>query len=109
MVENFIERNDNLNRLRISLGLPEIFVKWHNNYLNEDFIAEITNKDFKLISRKNLSSFYYFITRVVYSKICAEANRKPDYDNIIYKVATEIEEPIGNYGPVNLLVFKKNN
>lgn len=107
MIENFIEGHETMNKLRKRLGLKEIPVRWHNNFLDEKMLNNFVSKYFKIVARKNISSVYYLITRVVYSKICQIENREPDYDNIIYKVAYDIDEYIGNYGPINLLILNK--
>ena len=107
MVENFIEGHNVMNKLRKRLGLKEISVRWHNNYLDEKFLNSFISRYFKISTRKNISSIYYLITRTVYSKICQIENREPDYDNIIYKIAVGLDEAEGNYGPINLLLLKK--
>jgi len=107
MVEDFVEGHNVMNKLRKKLGLKEIPIRWHNNFLDERIINDFITKYFKIITRKNISSIYYLITRVVYSKICQNENREPDYDDPLYKIAYEIDEYAGNYGPVNLLVLKK--
>lgn len=107
MVENFIEGHNMVNKLRNRLGLKEIAVRWHNTFLDEKFLNTFIVRYFKIISKKNISSTYYLITRTVYSKICQIENREPDYDNPIYKIAVDLDETVGNYGPINLLVLKK--
>jgi len=107
MVENFIEGHNMMNKLRKRIGLKEIPVRWHNNYLDEKFLNSFITRYFKVSNRKNISSIYYLITRTVYSKICQIENREPDYDNIIYKIAVDLDESEGNYGPINLLLLKK--
>jgi len=67
----------------------------------------LTKNYFTIKKRKNISSIYYLITRTVYSKICQLEHREPDYDNPIYKIAADLDESIGNYGPVNLILLRK--
>lgn len=107
MVENFIEGHDMMNKIRKKLGLEEIPVRWHNNFLDEKMLNGFISNHFEIIMRKNISSIYYLITRAAYSKICQINNKKPDYDNIIYKIAYDLDEYVGNYGPVNLVVLSK--
>jgi ubiquinone/menaquinone biosynthesis C-methylase UbiE len=107
MIENFIEGHNMINKIRKRLGLKDIDVRWHNNFLDEKMLNNSIAKYFEVITRKNISSIYYLITRAVYSKICQYENREPDYDNIIYKIAYDIDECVGNYGPINLLLLKK--
>lgn len=107
MVENFIDGHNNMNKLRKRLGLKEIPIRWHNNFLNEKLLNDFVDHYFKIINKKNISSIYYLITRIIYSKICQIENREPDYDNPIYKIAVDLDEIGGNYGPVKLILLKK--
>lgn len=107
MVENFIEGHKIMNELRKRVGLKEIPIRWHNTYLTEKFLYNFLPRYFKFVNIKNISSIYYLITRVVYSKLCQIEEREPDYDHPIYKIAVDLDECIGNYGPVNLIVLKK--
>lgn len=109
MVENFIEGHNGMNQLRKKMGLKEIPVRWHNLYLDEKFIKNIALRLFSLVKRENISSLYYLITRVVYSKMCQLEKREPDYDHPIYKIAADLDEELGDCGPVKLLLFKKRN
>jgi SAM-dependent methyltransferase len=109
MAENFAEGYDNINKLRGSLGLGPIPLRWHNCYLNEDFLRNVVFRNFKLIRKENFSSLYYLLTRAVYSKICQLEKREPDYDNKIYEVAAELTKfvSVGDWGPLDLLILKK--
>jgi ubiquinone/menaquinone biosynthesis C-methylase UbiE len=107
MVENFIEGHEKINKIRKRIGLPKISINWYNFFLDEGFLNKNICSHFDIIDRKNISSLYYLITKAVYSKICQIDNREPDYDHPIYKIVTNLDELIGNYGPVNLLVLRK--
>lgn len=107
MVENFIEGHNAMNKLRKKIGLKKIPLRWHNLFLDEKFLTFFVSKYFKIMSKENISSLYYLITRIVYSKICQLERREPDYDNLIYKIAYNIDEYLGNYGPINLVILKK--
>jgi SAM-dependent methyltransferase len=107
MVENFIEGHNKMNELRRKLKIKEIPIRWHNLFFDEKFLKNKIIKLFNLEKRENISSIYYLITRVVYSKICQSDNKQPEYDNIFYQIAGQIDENCGNFGPVNLILFKK--
>ena len=106
MIENFIEGHNEMNRLRCKLKLKKIPIHWYSAYFDEAFAKEFILKHFSIIKRENISSLYYLITKVVYSKICQLEKREPDYDNIIYKVITDLNESMGNYGATNLFLLR---
>ncbi len=106
LIENFIEGHNNFNRLRKYVGLNEIPVRWFNFFFNEKSFRETVSDNFEVTEIRNISSLYYLITRVIYSKICQLEGKEPDYDNIIHKVSTELPAE-GDYGPVKLAILKK--
>ncbi|PKM82383.1 MAG: hypothetical protein CVU89_05105 [Firmicutes bacterium HGW-Firmicutes-14] len=99
MIENFIEGHVEMNRLRAYLDLPEIPVRWHNSFFSLNEFRDSIKHIFKMESCENISSLYYLVTRVVYSKLCQMEGREPDYDHPIYEVASKLP-PIGDFGPV---------
>lgn len=107
MIENFIEGHIEFNKLREWIGLPEINVRWHNSFFSKDELNESIKNYFEIKRFENISSLYYLVTRVVYSKVCLLEGREPDYDNIIYQVASELP-PIGNFGPTCACLLEKS-
>lgn len=107
MVENFIEGHHKMNQLRKKLKIKEIPVRWHNLFLDETFLKNIVSKFFTIKKKENISSLYYLITRIIYSKICKTEGKEPNYDNIFYKIALDLDENCGNFGPINLVLLKK--
>jgi SAM-dependent methyltransferase len=106
LAENFMEGHNNFNRLRKSIGLKEIPVRWHNLFFNESSFEEAVADYFDIVEVRNISSLYYLATRVIYSKVCSLENREPDYDNIIYQVGAEL--PVeGDYGPIKLAILNR--
>jgi len=108
MIENFIEGHRAMNDLRRKLRLKEIPVRWHNTYLDENFVKKEILKYFSVVKKENISSIYYLITRMVYSKICQLEQREPDYDHPIYEIAANLDLSLGNFGPINLLTLRKH-
>lgn len=105
-IENFVEAQENLNQQRRRSGLPPIPIRWHNLFLNEaEFISHCSTL-FRVREVTPISSTYYLITRVVYSKLCQLEGREPDYEHPIYKIATELP-PMGDFGPVKLVHMVK--
>ena len=61
---------------------------------------------FQVEDEINISSVYYLVSRIIYSKICYKAGKKPDYfdDHHRYAVALPFA---GEFGPVRLICLRK--
>lgn len=106
MVENFIEGQENFNQVRKSYGLPEIPVREHNFFFQRDRLLGYIDGLFEVEEEVNISSAYYLISRVIYSKICSETGRQPDYFNDHHRFAAGLPFT-GEFGPVRLICLKK--
>ena len=43
-IENFMQGQNNFNQLRVAMGLPEIPVRWHNHFFDEqEYVARIAS------------------------------------------------------------------
>jgi len=105
-IENFVGGQAGLNEQRTRLGLPEISVRWHNCFFEEaEFLAHCAAR-FDIQEFVPLSSTYYLLTRVVYSKLCQIEGREPDYDHPIYEIAVQLP-PVGDFGPIKLAHLRK--
>ncbi|RKZ85134.1 MAG: hypothetical protein DRR19_16765 [Candidatus Parabeggiatoa sp. nov. 1] len=107
MIENFIEGHSELNRLREYLDIPEISVRWHNSFFSIKELKDSVKHIFKIDNFENISSLYYLVTRVVYSKLCEMEGREPDYEHPIYKVASQLP-PTDNFGPICACTMVRN-
>jgi ubiquinone/menaquinone biosynthesis C-methylase UbiE len=91
MCENLTEGLNNINRVRMDLGLPEIQRPWHNCYLNE---KEVLGIDFaELVEYRDFTSAYYFLSRVVNAWVAKKNNAEPQYNSDINQVSSHL---IGN-------------
>lgn len=106
MIENFIEGQGELNGLRQQVGLEDIDVRWHNSFFLRRELEDSVKNYFTVDRFENISSLYYLVTRVVYSKLCELEGREPDYDHLIYKVAAMLP-PVGNFGPICACLLKR--
>lgn len=106
MIENFIEGQENFNRLRREFGLPEIAVRNHNLFFSRDRLLLDIDELFLLEEEINISSAYYMVSRVVYSRICADSGIQPDYFSDHHRYAAQLPF-LGEFGPLRLLVLKK--
>jgi len=106
MIENFIEGQQALNILRANFELAEIPIRFHNNFFSRDWLNSYCHNKWSLLEEANISSSYYMVTRVVYSRLCKDRNIEPDYFDPINKYASLLPFS-GEYGPVRYLYFKK--
>jgi SAM-dependent methyltransferase len=100
--ENFVGGQDELNRLRLSVGLPEIPVRWHNLYFSEKEFLDECKKFFQSIDLESFSSSYYYATRVIYSALCEVEGLPLDYQHPIHRVALKLP-PVGDFSPIKLI------
>lgn len=106
MIENFQEGQDNFNNLRRQYSLPEVKVREHNNFFKRDVLLAFMNNLFTIEEDVNISSTYYLVSRVIYSKICQDQGILPDYFDRHHQYASTLPFA-GEYGPVRLILFKK--
>ncbi len=105
-IENFMKGQRNFTEAREALGLPEIPVRWHNLFFDEErFVAEV-EKNFTDIEIISFASSYYFATRVVYSKSCQMQGVEPDYEHPIHKLSIDLP-PTGDFCPIKMAVMKR--
>ncbi len=105
-IENFIEGQNKMNASRKAMGLPEIPIRWHNKYFNEEEILSNSKKYFTQTIIKDFSSSYYFATRIIYSKMCQMQGMIPDYNHEIHQLATKLPWT-GKFSPIKLIIMKK--
>ena len=106
MVENFCEGQENFNQVRKNFGLPEIPIRAHNLFFQRDNFLDYIEGRFTIEEEINISSTYYLMSRVVYSKICSVNGQQPDYFDDHHRFAAGLSFS-GEYGPVRLICLKK--
>jgi SAM-dependent methyltransferase len=105
-VENFLGAHENFNAQREVLGLDPIPLRWHNTYLDEAQFLAYADTHFDLDEILAISSTYYLVTRLVYSKLCQIEGVEPTYDDPIYEIATKLPA-LGDLGPIKLVKLNK--
>ena len=105
-IENFMDGQERLNDLRLEFELDPLEVRWHNLFFEESQFLKQCEQDFELIQLSDISSTYYLVTRVLYSRLCKMEGRAPDYDHPIYSIASRLP-PFGNLGPIKLAHMKR--
>ena len=105
-IENFREGQDEMNRLRASVGLPEIPIRWHNLFFNEPDFKQMIEPFFEGAAFKEFSSSYYFATRVIYSAMCQMRGETPDYRHEIHQIAVKLPW-FGEFSPIRMAVMRR--
>lgn len=106
MFENFREGQENFNRIRKKYELAEISIRDHNLFFTHKKLLDFTDDLFEVKEDVNISSIYYLVSRVIYSKICADLGTKPDYFDAHHRYAANLPF-CGEYGPVRLISLRK--
>lgn len=104
--ENFIQGQDNFNRMRVAMGLPEIPVRWHNHFFDQGEWVTRLASHFDGIEFDSFLSSYYLATRVIYSAGCYLEGKEPDYFHPIHQTAGRLP-PIGDYCPIKLVSMRR--
>jgi ubiquinone/menaquinone biosynthesis C-methylase UbiE len=106
MIENFIEGQNLFNSIREDFGLPVIPVRDHNTFFTRDALFSYTSKKFNILNEVNISSSYYIVSRIIYSRICSSEGLTPDYNDIHHQLAASLPFT-GEFGPVRAVTFQK--
>lgn len=97
----------NINKLRKLFNLKEISSPWHNTYIDDNKLIK-ENLPLELIERKDFTSTYYFLSRIVNAHISDLEGKEPEYDSPINQMALQLP-PIGEMGQTVLWVWRKNS
>jgi SAM-dependent methyltransferase len=107
MIENFLEGQENFNRIRVKFGLPEIPIREHNCFFDRDLLFEYVWSLFTVLDQVNISSAYYLMGRIVYTKMCADKGITPEYFDDHHRLAAQLPF-CGEFGPVRMIVMRKS-
>jgi ubiquinone/menaquinone biosynthesis C-methylase UbiE len=108
MIENFKEGHNNLNEIRQQYGLSEISIRDHNLFFERSKLLEFLEELFEIEQEINISSSYYLISRVIYSKICHDAGIMPDYNDDHHRYGAALPFT-GEFGPVRFLLLRRRS
>jgi ubiquinone/menaquinone biosynthesis C-methylase UbiE len=107
LIENIFESQEKFNCFRTAVGLHKIPIREHNLFFQRLVLIKELKLIFNEVGIKNISSTYYFITRIVYSRICKLLRRHPNYVGVTHKFSALLPS-IGDMGPVNLISAKSS-
>ncbi len=106
MCENTTKGLFNLNTIRKSIGLDDIGLRWHNNYINEEYFFEEAKKYFEVENIINFASSYYLLTRAIKAWSSKQNGEEPKYNDEFNLMASKIPS-IGNFSPMKLFILRK--
>lgn len=106
MIENFIEGQENFNQVRKAFDLPEISIRSHNLFFERQKLINYIAPMFDIMEEVNISSTYYLVSRVIYSRICKDKQLQPDYFDKHHRYAAELPFS-GEYGPVRMVCMRR--
>lgn len=106
LVENTKDGLTKLNGLRKDFGLPEIEVRWHNQYLPQKELIDFCMKHFTLEHVSNIGGMYYVISRVIYAAMAAKTGEALSYDHPINEMAAKLPYMPCPYSANYLLVLR---
>jgi len=106
VIENFVQGQAHFDEQRRAVGLDPIPVRWHNLPLDEDRFLSAAARNFELVNIDAVSSLYYLVTRVVYSKLCVLDGTEPSYEHPICEIAAQLPH-VGDFGPVKMFELRR--
>jgi SAM-dependent methyltransferase len=105
LFENSVQPLKNINEVRRMFELPDIEVRWHNEYIDESKLFSAIEKYFKLVDTVQYKSTYFLISRTLNALLNVE-NGKIDYLSKLNHLASKLP-PHGDYSPEKLFILKK--
>jgi len=105
MFENSIQSLENLNQVRRTFKLPDINVRWHNIYVDEEKVFKAISDQFELIETVSFASTYYLISRTLNALLNTNDNQV-DYHSDLNNLAAKLPA-IGDFSPLKLFILKK--
>lgn len=107
MLENSEDGLDSINVLRKQVGLAAISPPWHNRYLRDDELAQLTIQNVILEKKDFYSSTYYFLSRVVNAWLAKREGKEPEHEAAVNQLALELPA-IGQLGQGRIWLWRKN-
>lgn len=106
MCESSQDGLDRINSLRKQLGLATITSPWHNRYLRDAEVENLSVPGVKLETVVDFSSTYYFLSRLVNACLAAQEGREPDYESPINQLALKLPG-FGDMGQTKIWLWRK--
>ncbi len=108
--EETIQAYNNINDLRKSVGLSDMSIQWHNQYIDYEKFAKGIEDYFDIVEVDNFSSSYYLGTRFYKAFYYSKEGKDPGSDLLsdFNKIAAVVP-PVGDFGLLKIIVLRKKN
>jgi ubiquinone/menaquinone biosynthesis C-methylase UbiE len=106
MCENSQDGLEEMNALRLRLGLSAISPPWHNRYFRDAELDEAVFPGAVLEGISYYGATYYFLSRIVNAWLAARENKEPEYQAPVNQLALQLP-PLGKFGQGRIWLWRK--
>lgn len=107
MLENTLDGLETTNRMRQAAGLDTIDEAWHSRFFRVSEVNAWQQEGFRIEHFAHVTSLYYFLSRVINAKLCAQTGEALAYDALINQIAASLPQQVGDFGPVKAWHWRK--
>ena len=110
LIESSEDALQNINQERSKYGLKKINSPFHNLFFDDEMLIQHNFKNVELLELNPFSSDFYFITRIIYSRLAKEyLNEPPNYDHPLEKIALTMSNKLStkDYSQLKCYTFIK--
>ena len=110
LIESSQDALQNINQERSKYGLKKINSPFHNLFFDDKMLIQHNFKNVELLELNPFSSDFYFITRIIYSRLAKEyLNEPPNYDHPLEKIALTMSNKLStkDYSQLKCYTFIK--
>ena len=110
LIESSQDALQNINQERSKYGLKKINSPFHNLFFDDEMLIQHNFKNVELLELNPFSSDFYFITRIIYSRLAKEyLNEPPNYDHPLEKIALTMSNKLStkDYSQLKCYTFIK--
>lgn len=107
MCENSQDGLESINDLRERVGLARITPPWHNRYLRDAEIGQLSIPGVVLEGIRYYSSTYYFLSRVVNAWLAAREEKEPEYEAPVNQLALNLPA-FGELGQGRIWLWRRS-
>jgi len=105
MFENSLKSLENLNEARRAYNLPDINVRWHNIYIEEERFFNAIIDYFDVEETISFASTYYLISRTL-NALLTDKKNQVDYMSDLNKLSAKLPA-LGDFSPLKLFILRK--
>jgi len=110
LVESSNDAQQNINAERKKYGLEKINAPFHNLFFDDNLVSSYKFKNLRLLDIIPFASDFYFITRIIYSRLAKEyLDEIPNYDHPLQKIALSMDDKLStrDYSQIKCYTFAR--